>query len=122
MAIHHPLLGVGSEKDFRKKYSSYRVVDTRWKSAAHSHNDILQSWLNGGLAGLTGYLGLFVCLFIAGWKRSRDGPILLGLFCAIVAMFIQGWSQCYFTDAENSWLFWAMAGLLVIPERKKFPD
>jgi len=110
MAIHNPVLGVGSEKDFHNLYLKYRIGRYRW-ALPHSHNDILQSWLSGGILGLLGYVLLFGSLFFYGIKSKLKNLNITGLFCSIVAMFIQGLSQCYFTDSENAWLFWVIVGL-----------
>jgi len=120
---HHPLLGIGSG-NFRNVFDRYKDPSYLRKSTrTHSHNDLMQSWLDGGLAGLAGYLGIIVLLAGGGvmfFLRSRRKPgrdagndetahLQLGLSSAVVVIFVQGIGQCYMTTAVIAWLFWFLA-------------
>ena len=125
MIKDHPIFGVGAN-NFSKLYNKYKEPSFDKPPMPHAHNDILNSYLLGGISGVIGYLLLFFFLIFFGlWSlKNSYSFLMIGLIASVVVMFFQGLSQCYFVDAENSWLFWFFsAGIwLYVLENKKHYD
>ncbi|GEM_PF-4831428 len=111
----NPVFGIGGGR-FWIEYDNFRL-NNRWSKQGHPHNDILGSYLTAGIIGMIGYLSIFgmlVFLGIKGWLENNKNFLLLGATAAVVTMFFQGFSQCYFMTAYNLWFFWFTAALLII--------
>ena len=79
------------------------------------HNTVLQSWVAGGILAGLGTVGLYLAVFIMGWRALRDGDsITLSLFAACVAFVMM--------DMVHPHLYmrfkWFVAALLIATLRK----
>lgn len=122
MLKRSPIFGLGPGM-YERRYDEFRTGGMWWNQG-HPHNDVLSTWVDAGLLGLAGYLGmmaLFLVYGLRGYRRTGE-PMPLALAASVVVMFFQGLSQCYFRTAINLWLFWFLtAGLVIYGFERNIP-
>jgi len=117
----HPLIGIG-KGNYSKligRYREERYPNFEFTSSAHAHNNILQAAVDGGIFSLLVYLWLWGVMFRESARAYRHVPetnaalktIALGLFCALVAFFVQGFFEHNFGDSETVMMMWVIAAL-----------
>ena len=115
----HPWTGIGIgrfQEVFPTIYSGSGFVD----SYCHAHSDPLNRLAETGIMGILGAVVLWGVIAWMGWRLWRVGNpsvrTVLGQAGAIglLALWIAGWSQCYYTDAEVGAMWWFMVGLMGI--------
>ncbi len=122
MIKDHPFIGVGNG-NFKKYYEKYRIKKKLRPDApedkviGHPHNDLLSIYLTAGLLGFIGYLLMWFRIIKNGIKYIRENReekyLMAGLVSGVIAFFIAGLGQNYFTDSENSMLLWFFIGSIL---------
>ena len=119
MIKENPLLGIGAGQvgmvypayQFKpyapSDYSNHPYVYTE-----HIHNEFLQFWVEGGLAGLLLFIAVLAAYGMAVQKTlampsvsSKDRELLLGVSAALVALLVQALSNFPFQIAPTAVLF-----------------
>ena len=120
---NHPWTGIGIgrfQEVFPKVFSGSGFVD----SYCHAHSDPLNRLAETGIIGILGALVLWGVIAWMGWRIWRtNNPnlrVILGQAGAVglLALWIAGWSQCYYTDAEVGAVWWFMVGLIGIAKQE----
>jgi O-antigen ligase len=117
----HPLTGIG-KGNYSKligRYREERYPNFEFTSSAHAHNNILQAAVDGGIFSLLAYLWLWWAMFRESARTYQHIPetdvalktIALGLFCALIAFFVQGFFEHNFGDSETVMTMWVIAAL-----------
>jgi O-antigen ligase len=91
MLKDHPFAGVGAGGWEHLQYQ----YQTALYSVVHVHSHLLQSWLDGGLLSLIGFLGFFLLLIKDGWvisriEEQRSKRTLFGYWLATLAVLVYG--------------------------------
>ena len=88
------------------------------RSFCHAHSDPLNRMAETGMLGVLGMLWMWGVLLLMGirlWRLKSNEPIIMvgrGAAIGLLALWVAGWSQCYYTDAEVGALWWFMVGLM----------
>ena len=117
----YPLTGIG-KTNFSKFILTYRepyYPSFDFTSRAHAHNNILQVMVTGGIFTLLAFLRLWGVIFREMDRTYRQLPeqsavfkrLSLGLLCAMVAFFVQGFFEHNFGDSESVMMMWCIVAL-----------
>jgi putative inorganic carbon (HCO3(-)) transporter len=114
--LDHPFIGIGPGL-FHEFVELYKVQGF-YDSLAHPHNDILLVTVQSGLIGLITWLLIWFFFFKTALSHSQsttvissDLLIVRGAILAIAGILLASLFQCYFTDLENSILWWVILGM-----------
>jgi O-antigen ligase len=127
MFAHHPITGVGINQ-FQEVFPNVYYGQGYLDSFCHAHSDPLNRLAETGIVGIIGAIVLWIVLSWMGWNlwrsRTKDVGVTIGKAAAIglLALWVAGWSQCYYTDAEVGAVWWFMVGLLALSYRKISAD
>jgi O-antigen ligase len=107
-------IGPGLFHEFVELYK----VSGFYDSLAHPHNDVLLVMVQSGVIGLITWLSIWLVYFKKTVhhlntvnKLSSDTLIVRGAILAVAGILFASLFQCYFTDLENSILWWVIMGL-----------
>jgi O-antigen ligase len=112
----HPWTGIGIgrfQEVFPTVYNGSSFVD----SYCHAHSDPLNRLTETGIVGFTGALVFWGVIAWMGWQawktENPNARVLAGQAASmgLLALWIAGWSQCYYTDAEVGAVWWFMVGM-----------
>ncbi len=117
MAGDHPLTGIGIGR-FQEVFPSVFTGGVYVDSYCHAHSDPLNRLAETGVIGVMGALVLWGILGWMGWRmwrvQSSNLYVVVGRGAAVglLMLWVAGWSQCYYSDAEVGAVWWFMVGLL----------
>jgi O-antigen ligase len=118
----HPLLGV-DPATYRNELARWAVagkIDRVVLTMPHLHNDALQSFVTGGIAGLLGWLGIMAAPFLFFARAMRPGagageqfaPALAGML-VVLSYFGFGLTEVMFWSVKGSVFYALMVFLLM---------
>lgn len=119
----HPFLGIGLG-GFRVKYKEYSMgldVPPIERSVILPHNLYLNLWLETGLIGLIGFLGMvavFVFKSVKNFLKTKNYALILPL-AALAALLAHGMIDTPYFKNDLSLLFWVILGMMVVLEREQ---
>ena len=86
----------------------------------HAHNIFLSFWLNVGLIGLAGFLGILVVFFtkiVRGWWQRHD-LMLLGVGVTMIAILAHGLLDTPYWKNDLAAVFWIVVALGALLSRE----
>lgn len=117
MVGDQPLTGIGIGR-FQEMFPSVFNGSVYVDSYCHAHSDPLNRLAETGVIGVMGMMITWGIIGWMGWKvwrfRSFNHYIIVGRGASIglLMLWVAGWSQCYYTDAEVGAVWWFMVGLV----------
>jgi len=122
MIEKNPLFGVGPG-NFQEKYLEYQKYFPpylEW-SAPQPHNIFLAFWIESGLLGLLGFVGLLACFFRDNKKAIRNDRDLGILFLAImICILIHGLVDTTYWRNDLAVVFWAVIAMNYFLAKERF--
>ncbi|MFB3896909.1 MAG: O-antigen ligase family protein [bacterium] len=116
MIIDHPVIGTGIGS-FGIRYGKYKPVGIG--ESKYVHNLFLQVWVEQGMLGLIGLLGLIIALFYSAITRYRhlathpEYGFSLAIFGGIIAFIIDGFFGYGYYVPELYYLFCFLIGIFI---------
>jgi O-antigen ligase len=112
MILDHPILGTGISS-FGIRYGKYKPVGI--SETKYAHNVFLQIWVEQGLIGLLGFIGLLIGLFYFAIHYLRKSELNLGYasFGALLAFITDGLFGFGYYTPELFYLFCFILGYFV---------
>ncbi|OGB74259.1 hypothetical protein A2V68_00635 [candidate division Kazan bacterium RBG_13_50_9] len=85
-------------------------------SMLHAHNVFMQFWINSGLLGLIGFIGVLVTFFgqIGAAFKSRRHVLTGAVMAAMVALLVHGLIDTPYWKNDLAALFWAIVAFGII--------
>jgi O-antigen ligase len=115
MLADHPITGVGLGM-FQRVYPDY-MLPAFHNTHPHAHNLFLQTWLDMGMLGAMGMIGLAVVAAAASARlamRRERPPLAIAAAVASIAMLLHAQVDSYFAgDPRTYWLMFVPLGLLI---------
>jgi O-antigen ligase len=117
MVNDQPLTGIGIGR-FQEMFPSVFNGSVYVDSYCHAHSDPLNRLAETGVIGVMGMMITWGILCWMGWRvwrfRTSSQLVMIGRGSSIglLMLWVAGWSQCYYTDAEVGALWWFVVGLL----------
>lgn len=108
----YPLAGIGRGNFQKHALNLYgdEVSDDKKEYGTHPHSDILNMLVAGGLIGSISWIVLWLsCIYflLRNLKLfSMNKPQILAGLAVLVCFLGSGLFQCYYTDLENSMIWW----------------
>jgi len=114
----HPVFGIGLGL-FEKRYAEfvYQLFNSPLETKVlHAHNLFLIFWINAGILGLVGFVGLMVTFFryaFATLIKSKD-LLAAATFSAMVALLTHGLVDMAYWKNDLAALFWSILAFGII--------
>ena len=114
------VLGSGMRMFFNEVQRPYYNV-TEMERLIYPHNLWLNFWLETGLLGMISFSGVLVCLFYLGYTAIKNDRLLGAAIVGALAVFtVHGLVDVPYFKNDLAMLFWIIAAVVVLTERKKF--
>ncbi len=97
-----------------------RLARLKWSQrhdpTAYAHNELLHTWVEIGLLGLLGFLGLNLAAVARVWSRLRshaEGLHYWGAIAALGAILVHGMVSYPLRLPLNGSIFWILLGIII---------
>ena len=110
-------IGLGTDV-FREVVTKYPLY-TEGAIPPHSHNIILQIWIESGIFGVLSFIGWMIHLFKAGINNIREQTdktlkyAIIASISSISGVIAAGMGEHIWHEHRVMMLFWAVAGILI---------
>lgn len=127
MFLNHPFTGIGIGR-FQPVFPQIYHGGAYIISFCHAHSDPLDRLAETGGIGMLGAVAMWGTIGWMGWQlwKSQNPSLMTSLgraaAVALLALWLAGWSQCYYTDAEVGAVWWFMVGVLGLSFSRVFPS
>lgn len=117
MFLSHPFTGIGIAR-FQTVFPQIYHGGAYIVSFCHAHSDPLNRLAETGAIGIMGAVVMWGTVGWMGWRLwrvpipNRMTAMGRGAAIALFALWLAGWSQCYYTDAEVGAVWWFLVGVL----------
>jgi O-antigen ligase len=131
----NPILGLGARRGeemvpYYQKIAKQYNHQFQHHPKVGVHNIYLQTWIDFGILGLIGYLGIWFSLLgsiskrllSASMQESSNNFLLLGLLGGFVGSMVAGFFENNFRDGEVQSIILTCMGLALILIKKGKPD
>ena len=128
MLRDHPLLGIGLD-NFLYRYQFQYILPEAWRepNISHPHNWVLQFWLDLGLLGLVGALGLLGRFFALAVGRLRaegygeERALVAAALASMVGLLVHGALDNSYFLPDLAVLFWWHLAIVAISSQTARP-